>query len=144
MWSGLPRNISISAHDWSQVLTFQGKSCSHFRSYTHLVITTHQHAALKTSIRSHSDFWQCLRSSATFDSPNVCKIDISGHLPFCSSGFSSSRSHAPVGHSLGREMVTDSTGYQRPCPRSRARSCPFLHLTAITCATPQLTRVHGW
>ena len=23
MWSGLPRNISISAHDWSQVLTFQ-------------------------------------------------------------------------------------------------------------------------
>jgi len=41
MWSGLPRNISISAHDWSQVLTFQGKSCSHFRSYTHLVITTH-------------------------------------------------------------------------------------------------------
>lgn len=55
----------------------------------------------------------------------------------------SSRSHAPVGHSLGREMVTASTRYQRSRPRSRAWSCPFLRLTAITCVTPQLTRVHG-
>src|SRR6266566_278979 len=42
-------------------------------SYTLLVIKAHQHAALKTSIRSHSDFWRCIRSSATFDSPKVCK-----------------------------------------------------------------------
>jgi hypothetical protein len=47
-----------------------------YRSYTHLVITAHQHDALKTSIRSNSDFWKCLRSSATFDSPNVCKNDV--------------------------------------------------------------------
>jgi putative transposase len=51
------------------------------RSYTHLVITTHQYGALKTSIRSHSDFWKGLRSSATFASPRLCKTDFSGHLP---------------------------------------------------------------
>ncbi len=30
MWSGLPTQVPTSAHDWGQVLTFQGKtgSCS--------------------------------------------------------------------------------------------------------------------
>ena len=43
------------------------------RSYTNLVIKAHQHGALKTSIRSHSDFWKGLLNPATFDSPKVCK-----------------------------------------------------------------------
>jgi hypothetical protein len=34
MRSGLPRYVPTSAHDWGQVLLFQGKSCSHFRSFT--------------------------------------------------------------------------------------------------------------
>src|SRR6266849_5310560 len=34
MWSGLPRQIRTSAHDWGQVLTFQGKSCSLSRAFT--------------------------------------------------------------------------------------------------------------
>src|SRR6266704_6224048 len=55
----------------------------------------------------------------------------------------SSMSHAPVGHCLGLSMVTASTGYQRPRPRSWISNCPLLLLTAITCAIPQLTRVHG-
>ncbi len=37
MGSALPRNISTSAHDWGQVLMFEGQSGSFFRSYTHLV-----------------------------------------------------------------------------------------------------------
>ncbi len=37
------------------------------RSYTSLVITVHQHGALKTSIRSTNDFWKCIRNSAPFD-----------------------------------------------------------------------------
>lgn len=61
------------------------KTCSLFRSYTHLVITAHQHEALKTSIRSHSDFGKCIPSSATFDSPNVCKNDSSPKSPAISS-----------------------------------------------------------
>jgi hypothetical protein len=32
---------------------------------------------MKMSIRSPGDFWKCHRSSATFDSPNLCKIDFS-------------------------------------------------------------------
>src|SRR2546423_14935566 len=34
MRSGLPRYVPPSAHDSWQVLLFQGKSCSHFRSFT--------------------------------------------------------------------------------------------------------------
>src|SRR6266702_1365069 len=34
MGSGLPRHVHVSAHDWRQVLTFQGKSCSVFGSFT--------------------------------------------------------------------------------------------------------------
>src|SRR6266516_3366882 len=34
MGSGLPRHVHASAHDWRQVLTFEGKSCSHFMSFT--------------------------------------------------------------------------------------------------------------
>jgi len=34
MWSGLPRHIRTSAHDWGQVLTFQGKSCSLSKAFT--------------------------------------------------------------------------------------------------------------
>jgi len=34
MESAFPRNISASAHDWGQVLMFQGQSCSHFTSFT--------------------------------------------------------------------------------------------------------------
>ncbi|HJT55019.1 MAG TPA: carboxylesterase family protein [Ktedonobacteraceae bacterium] len=56
-------------HAWGMLLPLMEYP---YRSYTHLVITAHQHDASKTSIRSHSDFWKCLRSSATFDSPNVC------------------------------------------------------------------------
>ena len=37
MESAFPRNISTSAHDWGQVLMFQGKSGSVFQSYTLLV-----------------------------------------------------------------------------------------------------------
>jgi hypothetical protein len=50
-------------------------SVTNFRSYTHVVIKAHQHGALKTSIRSHSNFWKCLRSSTIFDSPHVCKSE---------------------------------------------------------------------
>src|SRR5712692_10819762 len=32
--SGLPRHVHAGAHDWGQVLTFQGKSCSLFGSFT--------------------------------------------------------------------------------------------------------------
>src|SRR5947209_6776243 len=64
-------------------------------------------------------------------------------LRSASSEGASSRSHAPVGHSFGLSMVTAETGYQRFRPRNRTSSCPRLDLTAITCATPQLTRVHG-
>src|SRR6266851_8756909 len=56
----------------------------------------------------------------------------------------SKRSQAPVGHCSGYSMVTAETGVQRPRPRSRARSCPLLLLTDITCASPHFTRVHGW
>src|SRR6266568_2815900 len=52
-------------------------------------------------------------------------------------------SHAPVGHCLGLSMVTPSTGYRRENPRSWTSSCPRLFLAAITCAMPQLTRVHA-
>src|SRR6266487_173569 len=34
MGSGLPRHVHASAHDWRQVLTFEGQSCSHFASFT--------------------------------------------------------------------------------------------------------------
>ena len=34
MESAFPRNISTSAHDWGQVLMFEGESCSHFRAFT--------------------------------------------------------------------------------------------------------------
>ncbi len=34
MGSGLPRHVHAGAHDWGQVLTFQGKSCSLFGSFT--------------------------------------------------------------------------------------------------------------
>src|SRR5579859_4412752 len=34
MWRGLPRHIRTSAHDWGQVLTFEGQICSHFRAFT--------------------------------------------------------------------------------------------------------------
>ena len=56
---------------------------------------------------------------------------------------SSPRSQAPVGHSLGLSMVTASAGYQRARPRSWTSNCPLLLLTAITCAIPHFTRVHG-
>src|SRR5690242_7969341 len=56
----------------------------------------------------------------------------------------SKMSQAPVGHCLGYSMVTAAIGVQRPRPRSRARSCPLLLLTDITCASPHFTRVHGW
>jgi hypothetical protein len=34
MERAFPRNISTSAHDWGQVLMFEGKSRSHFGSFT--------------------------------------------------------------------------------------------------------------
>jgi len=34
MGSGLLRHVRALAHDWGQVLMFEGKSCSHFRSFT--------------------------------------------------------------------------------------------------------------
>src|SRR5205807_256388 len=34
MWSGLPRYIPASAHDWGQMLTFEGKICSLSRAFT--------------------------------------------------------------------------------------------------------------
>ncbi len=34
MGSGFSRHVHTSAHDSRQVLTFQGKSCSHFASFT--------------------------------------------------------------------------------------------------------------
>jgi hypothetical protein len=34
MWSGLPRHVSVGAHDSGQVLTFQGKSCPGFGAFT--------------------------------------------------------------------------------------------------------------
>jgi hypothetical protein len=34
MESGLPRKRSTSAHDWSHVLTFEGKSCLVFEAFT--------------------------------------------------------------------------------------------------------------
>ena len=37
MGSGLPRYFHVSAHDWGQVLTFQGKTCSPFGSGSLLV-----------------------------------------------------------------------------------------------------------
>ncbi len=37
MESAFPRNISTSAHDWGQVLMFQGKSGSVFGSFTKLL-----------------------------------------------------------------------------------------------------------
>jgi hypothetical protein len=52
-----------------------------FRSYTILVIKAHQQSTLKMSMRSNSDFWKDIHSSAGVDSPKVCKIDIPGHLP---------------------------------------------------------------
>src|SRR6266566_9022333 len=33
-----PRNISTSAHDWGQVLMFEGKSCSLFGAFTSTVV----------------------------------------------------------------------------------------------------------
>ncbi len=52
----------------------------------------------------------------------------------------SSRSHAPVGQSLGLSMVTASTGCHRERPRSWTSSCPLLLRIAITrrCAPPHL------
>src|SRR2546422_10089120 len=40
---------------------------------TILVIKAHQHSSLETSIRSNSDFWKYIHSSAIVDSPKVCK-----------------------------------------------------------------------
>ena len=37
MGSGLPRHVPAAAHDWGQVLTFQGKNGSGFRSFTNWV-----------------------------------------------------------------------------------------------------------
>ena len=34
MWSGLPRSFPIGAHDWGQVLMFEGQSGSHFGAFT--------------------------------------------------------------------------------------------------------------
>src|SRR6266480_7496314 len=34
MESAFPRNIYTSAHDWGQVLMFEGETCSPFRSFT--------------------------------------------------------------------------------------------------------------
>jgi hypothetical protein len=34
MGSAFPRHVHAGAHDWGQVLMFQGKTCSHFRSFT--------------------------------------------------------------------------------------------------------------
>jgi hypothetical protein len=36
MGSGFPRHFQATAHDWSQVLTFQGKTRSVFRVIYHL------------------------------------------------------------------------------------------------------------
>ena len=38
MESAFPRNISTSAHDWGQVLMFEGKSCSLFGAFTSTVV----------------------------------------------------------------------------------------------------------
>jgi hypothetical protein len=76
-----PSDFLTSAQDWGPFLMFEGKSCSPFRSYTHLVIKAHQHSTLKTSIRSNSDSWKCLHSSARAFSPRLCKSHLSGHLP---------------------------------------------------------------
>jgi hypothetical protein len=50
MGSGLLRHVRALAHDWGQVLMFEGKSCSHFRSFTTLAAgyveeSTREHAA---------------------------------------------------------------------------------------------------
>jgi hypothetical protein len=37
MGSDLPRHVRALAHDWGQVLMFEGKSCSHFGSGSLLV-----------------------------------------------------------------------------------------------------------
>jgi hypothetical protein len=34
MGSGLPRKRSTGAHDWGQVLTFEGQTCSHCGTFT--------------------------------------------------------------------------------------------------------------
>ncbi len=34
MRSGLPSYVPPSAHDWGQVLMFEGKTCSHSRAFT--------------------------------------------------------------------------------------------------------------
>jgi hypothetical protein len=36
MESAFPRNIYTSAHDWRQVLMFQGKTCSHISGHLQL------------------------------------------------------------------------------------------------------------
>jgi len=38
MWSGLPRYFPLGAHDWGQVLMFEGKSCSHVGSFTSYLV----------------------------------------------------------------------------------------------------------
>jgi hypothetical protein len=38
MESGLLRHVPVSAHDWSHVLTFEGKSCSVFGAFTTSII----------------------------------------------------------------------------------------------------------
>lgn len=71
--SALPTRQWLGAHSSGQNARLEVKTCPLFGSYTHLVITAHQHGGLKTSICSNSDFWKCIRSSATLDSPNLCK-----------------------------------------------------------------------
>ena len=39
MWRSLPRDFPLSAHDWGQVLMFEGKSCSHFGTYATLLMS---------------------------------------------------------------------------------------------------------
>jgi hypothetical protein len=39
MGSGFPRRVHAGAHDWRQVLTFQGKSCLVFGAFVHFEIS---------------------------------------------------------------------------------------------------------
>src|SRR5438132_1010646 len=51
MWSGFSRYFLAGAHDWGQVLMFQGKGCSHFRSFT----TTPARSGKKENARTSNE-----------------------------------------------------------------------------------------
>src|SRR5712692_7232928 len=66
--SGLPRRVHAGAHDWGQVLTFQGKSCSHFSGHLPAASELHGNCA-EGSTESASMIEFCVQGSIKAEPP---------------------------------------------------------------------------